>query len=819
MTITEDRPATLPAQRAVNTSGSDGDWRRSDAMSSALSSTRLPVSAALATILASICLGGVFLTGAWFFPAMFAVLVTVGGAEVARRLSLPRSLVPVAGLAALLVYLVVFYARNEAYFWVIPNRAALEHLRELFDAGRTDISRYAAPIAVSPGIEFLVAAGVGVVALAVDTLAVTMRRAALAGLALLALYTVPTTVAPNGVGWVAFALGGVGFLTLLLAEARERVSRWGRPMRYTTPRANYRPEVETAALAQVGRRVGAVALGLALVVPAVLPDINGATFGFTGQGFGRGHGGGKPVQVVNPILLLGQDLRRGTNTPVIHYTGKSTYVRLTGLDVFGGDKWSPSTFKVSNSRNDVTNGLVPPPGLAVSVKRVSHKYSFQVNDLRTTWLPLPYPTQRVSNIDGRWVYDEVSFNVIPTNGTKDSFSYDVKALSVEPTAANLRAAGTPPDSLRRFLDLPKNMPAIVDQTARDWTKGATTPFDQAVAIQNRLRGGDFTYSVHVQDAYGDATGVGAIAAFLSARTGYCVHFASAMAVLARDLGIPARVAVGFTAGTREQDGSHVIKTHDAHAWPELYFSGVGWVAFEPTPAGSRTPAPGFSEETQGLPGGGGPTPNSSSGPSSSASSSSGVPKGVQPLDNSRRKSPRGGAIAVAGRQLPLLPVGVVLGVLLIALIPLFARTWIRRERWRRATTPAGLATATWDELLDTLLDYGYDWPASDPPRRGADRIVTERGFTGETSAALRRLASATERSRYAPEIGAVGDLRADVETVRAALRAQANRWERVRARFLPRSARSVSRAISDRFADALDAVDDVGARLRPRRSG
>jgi hypothetical protein len=292
-----------------------------------------------------------------------------------------------------------------------------------------------------------------------------------------------------------------------------------------------------------------------------------------------------------------------------------------------------------------------------------------------------------------------------------------------------------------------------------------------------------------------------------------------MAVLARDLHIPARVAVGFTAGTRQKDGSHLIKTHDAHAWPELYFSGVGWVAFEPTPAGTRTPAPGFSENTAGLPGGGNPTQNPSSGPSSSASSTAGVPKAVQPLENDRRNTPRGGAIAVAGRQLPLLPVGIVLFVVLLALIPLLARTWIRRERWRRATTPAGLAIATWDELLDTLLDYGYDWPASDPPRRGADRIVTERGFTGETSAAMRRLASATERSRYAPEIGAVGDLRADVDTVRAALREQANRWERVRARFLPRSARSVSRAISDRFADALDALDGLGTRLRPRRAG
>ena len=182
MTVIEERPATLRAD-GTNPPPLPPEWRRSEAMSSAFNSTRLPISAAVATILSSICLGGVFLTGAWFFPAMFATLLTIGGAEVARRMSLPRSLVPVAGLAALVVYLVVVYARDEAYLWVIPNRAALGHLQDLFDAGRTDISRYAAPIAVSPGIEFLVAAGVALVALAVDTLAVTMRRAALAGLA------------------------------------------------------------------------------------------------------------------------------------------------------------------------------------------------------------------------------------------------------------------------------------------------------------------------------------------------------------------------------------------------------------------------------------------------------------------------------------------------------------------------------------------------------------------------------------------------------------------------------------------------------------
>ena len=812
MTVTAERPATPPALRPVNTP----EQRRSEAMNSAFNSTRLPVSAAVATILSAICLGGTFLTGAWFFPAMFAVLATIGGAEVARRMSSPRSLVPVAGAAALLVYLVALYSRNQAYLWVIPNRAALEHLQQLSNAGRTDISRYAAPIAVSQGIEFLVTSGVGLVALAVDTLAVTMRRAALAGLALLALYTVPTTVAPNGVGWVAFALAGIGYLTLLLAEARERVSRWGRPMRYSTPRSNYRPEVETAPLAQVGRRVGAVALGLALVVPALLPNITGATFGFNGQGFGHGHGGGKQVTVVNPILQLGQDLRQGANRQVIRYTGRPTYVRLTGLDVFTGDKWAPSTFKVSNKRNNVTDGLSRPPGLTSAIKTTSHKYSFHVFDLSTTWLPLPYPTQLVSNIDGRWVYDDVSFNVIPTNGTKNNFTYDVKALSVDPTAADLRKAGPPPASLKALTLLPRNMPEIVDATAQQWTAGEPTMFDKAVAIQTQLRNGNFHYTTQVQDTLGDATGVQAVAAFLEQRAGYCVHFASAMAVLARDLGIPARVAVGFTAGERQKDGSHVIRTHDAHAWPELFFSGVGWVAFEPTPAGPRTPTPGFSNGPLPFGGGGGPSP--SSGPTATSRAST-QPHGAPTPEGARRASPRGGAIAIAGRQLPRLPFAIALAVLLVALVPLLARTWIRRERWRRATSPAGLAVATWDELLDTLLDFGYEWPASDPPRSGAERLVHERGYAGDTRDALRRLASATERSRYALELGAVGDLRADVETVRATLRQEATRWERLRARFLPRSARSVSRAISDRFADLLDALDNLGARLRPRRAG
>ena len=148
---------------------------------------------------------------------------------------------PIGGAVALLLYLLLRYAHAQALYGVLPWTDSVDHLGDLAQRGRSDMNNYAAPIGVSPGIELLTVGGVGLVALAVDTLAVTWRRAALAGLPLLVLYTVPTSIAPDGVSWVAFALCGIAFLTLLLAESRERVSRWGRPMRYSAERTQLPP--------------------------------------------------------------------------------------------------------------------------------------------------------------------------------------------------------------------------------------------------------------------------------------------------------------------------------------------------------------------------------------------------------------------------------------------------------------------------------------------------------------------------------------------------------------------------------------------------
>lgn len=142
------------------------------------------------------------------------------------------------------------------------------------------------------------------------------------------------------------------------------------------------------------------------------------------------------------------------------------------------------------------------------------------------------------------------------------------------------------DLRREFTAVPGSLPDVVAEKAREVTKGADNHYEQAVKLQDWFAvNGGFTYDTQVEVG----SGSGAIARFLKDKRGFCVHFSFAMASMARTLGIPARVAVGFTPGTPQADGSMSVGLRDAHAWPELYFEGVGWTRFEPTPNRGSTP--------------------------------------------------------------------------------------------------------------------------------------------------------------------------------------------------------------------------------------
>jgi hypothetical protein len=307
------------------------------------SQLRLTAYSALATLLAALCLTGVFTNSAWFGPVLAVVLMVSLACAGARAANLPALLVPLAGLLALLLTLVALYARSRAFLGFIPDADAITHLRQLVETGRRDINRFAAPVADLDGIVLITAAGVGFVALVVDTLAVTMSRAALTGLPLLALYAVPAAIVPDGVNWVAFALGAAGYLALLVAESRERVSRWGRSLS-----GNRGPVPETNPLGAIGRRVGAATVTLALVLPIIVPTLDGQVFGNGSVGFGASNGTNR-VRVGNPILDLQADLRRPEAVEVLTYTttaAQPDYLRMTTLDQFTGRVWQPSPLTV-----------------------------------------------------------------------------------------------------------------------------------------------------------------------------------------------------------------------------------------------------------------------------------------------------------------------------------------------------------------------------------------------------------------------------------------------------------------------------------------
>jgi transglutaminase-like putative cysteine protease len=157
-------------------------------------------------------------------------------------------------------------------------------------------------------------------------------------------------------------------------------------------------------------------------------------------------------------------------------------------------------------------------------------------------------------------------------------------------ALKLRAASTEysPDIMETYLQIPPLDPRI-PEFAKEITKNARTPFDKAVAIESYLRN-RFTYTLNLAGKPGDDP----LAHFLfETRAGHCEYFASAMTIMLRTLGIPSREVNGFLPGEyNDLGGDYIVRASDAHSWVEVYFPGMDWQTFDPTPAAPEN-ATGF----------------------------------------------------------------------------------------------------------------------------------------------------------------------------------------------------------------------------------
>ena len=762
--------------------------------------TRLgPVPAAVtATVLTALASFPMLIAASmfWKFAGVGLILLCAASATGLRPLRAAASLATY--LAALLLLVNLLHGASRSVLAILPTPASLHYLARLTADG-AGAAKYSPPVAGRPGVLLLAAASIGLAAIVVDVLAVRLHRPAIAGLPLLVVYMAPiaTTANVKGLaGAIAFVLAAVGYLALLSSDGRTRLRGWGRIVTVW----HYAGEDERLAgadmgtLAATGRRIGLAAVCAALIAPLLFPGMSAREIfgghGGGGGGSGSGHGA---VGLPNPVAQLHGLLSKATPTRVLFYKtdgdAAQNYFQVYVLNYnSAASDWS--LIRPTGGKQVTVKPLPAAPGLQPGTPDPTIRTTVTIpkaDGFGVDFLPVPYWPQRI-HVRGSWLEQPDTSMIYSPGGSQAGLHYTVFSGDVEPTADELGVAPNIPPAIRSsYLGYSSPVRGRIKNIALRVTKGKKTAFAEAVALERWFQSSRFSYSLQStvpNNPYG-------LLKFLTtARYGYCQQFAFAMAVLARLLGIPSRVVIGYTAGQQQGNNTWVVTTADAHAWPELYFAGVGWLRFEPTPGGAGgqntavEPAYVSTATTHGNPGTTAP-PTGSGASSSPRRSAHGF------LPNHLRVPGQTGTLPIGERPHASSLTWVwyvIIGLLLIlAAAPGVARLIARRRGWRAAADNAALAAAAWRELCADLDDYGQHCRASESPRAVARRVRGISGLDPAAGQAVDRVATIVERARYAPLPVDAGSARADVTTVRKSLARCSSRSVRWRARLLPPS--------------------------------
>ena len=599
---------------------------------------RMTVTTAVACVLASIGLLPLFSDSLWFVIAIGAVAVIAGTGMLTRLRPLPAPACLLAGAAALLLYLNLIFEVRHSWVIVIPTPGSLSRLWDLVAAGLHDASRYAPPAPDRPGLLLLAAGGVGIAAVAADLIAVRLRSTALAGLPLLILFTVPVMMnAPHSqlTTGLGFCLGGAGYLAMLSADGRERIRVWGRLISLWRPAPRYGgfqpppgdgaafdgapggppepgaghrreggrgfrvPGPDTRALAAAGRRIGLASIVLALAVPLIVPGLHPSKLFSSGPGIGgTGGSGGDTLGLPGALSQAVTQLHEPRPSTIFTYRTSATasqqaneaeYFRQYVFDTLGGSGWQVDNYtarSVPLSSIPALAGLTRTAALHTLTTTVTASRNFPGPGAQPVFLPLPYPAISV-NARGKWKADP-DLMVYSGSDSIAGQSYSVASALVDPTQAQLAAVPrlTKTAALDPDLKLPASYrTAALKKLADSNASGQTSEFGKVNALATWLSSDQFTYSLAARNITSETSLVNFLTKL---KSGFCVQYAYAMTVLTRLLGIPARFVVGYTGGTRLADGSYQVRNLDAHAWTEVYFPSLGWIRFEPTPAGQGT---------------------------------------------------------------------------------------------------------------------------------------------------------------------------------------------------------------------------------------
>ena len=686
----------------------------------------------------------------WIVPALAAVAGAHAVGSLTRRSSVGT--VVAAQGAALFVLLAERVGGQTAYG--VPTPATLTALARAVGRAPEAFRVSIVPAPTTPELVLLVIGGMWIAVAAADGVA---RRRGPGLLAVVPLSAFPVLVAALGTGRgripFTFAFAAV---TALYAAVDRRAAL---------------PSIEAVPLRPARNRRGGV---FGVAGPAVAVGAAAVVLGPVMPGIGRAivdvHAFGVTLDVsrveLNPMVDIQPQLLTARRTEL--FTVRSAapaYWRLTALDRFDGRRWAPS--RPALYRQDGPRGGDAPAG------GEALQQDFSLTALDSPWLPAAGRAIRVRAAGAR--FDPETDSLVTKKGSQFVRAYRVESRLPPDRGGRPPTAGPSIDlpGVARYLSLPRNFPRAVRELAQRFTAGANTPYERAAALEDSLRVG-FVYDERALPG----ASVRALSDFLlRSRRGYCEQFAGAYAAMARSLGLPTRVAVGFTPGAYDTTtGLWRVTTREAHAWPEVFLAGLGWTPFEPTP-GRVLPDPNArvrpSDTVERL---AAARPAGGVGTAALARIDPGGGAGVDAGPGGRA----GGLAGAVSSPQRLWWVGAAAFGLLA--VPPAAKT--RRRNARRRAGVGDAVLGAWSEALDRLGEAGLARRAEETPLEFAGRAGSSRPGVAP---ALRRLAVLVNGAAYGT--GAEtnsGEAWAASDRIVRAIDAHDPRWMRWRRRLDPR---------------------------------
>jgi transglutaminase-like putative cysteine protease len=685
--------------------------------------------------------------GDWVFVGDVLIVIVVGHglSWLLRQWPVPGA-VAVAITALVVGWVILWLNYPETFSAVFPTGETFSIARADLGLVRDQFSTAVAPVAYVGGWSLLAAIGTGLAVLLGDTFAFRARARgeALVPAGVLFVFVAAVGVSRHRVG-LTLALVAAGVLAAALLRAR-----FAQPPRTVLGRPRRALGITVPAAAAVGTAVvvGAWAIG---------PRLPGA--GADALIDTKGRGGGV-TEVLNPLVdIRARLVDRSASELFVVRASAPAYWRATGLSNFDGETWDlPDGGSLEDADGTLANAA---PGSTELVQRI------EIRGLGGDLLPAAAePTRVVSGEGVQWA-PEASTLVHDDPALKPGDRFEVVSAIPNPSPEQLRSATSnlPPDPI--YLALPEGFPNSVRNDAVEVTAGAPSTYDAMVALQNWFRS-NFEYSLEVPQGHGTS----AIEAFLRQRIGYCEQFAGTFAAMARSLGVPARVAVGFTPGLGE-GGEFTVLGKNAHAWPEVWFDELGWVPFEPTPGRGAPNAENYTgvEPDQddtipppAAPGdgdGGGGEDGGAGRPEVPVTVAPTIPRSEVPPEQNPDASPDApvsAASSVSDKGPPwtiLLTISGLIGA--VAALPAVVRWWRRRHR---SSDTAREMIELWRRALGAVSATGFH---SDPSLTPMEQARAAAPRLPVAARPLRSLAAVATAAAYAPPGEVESLLRADAD--------------------------------------------------------